>query len=146
MPRPYSNSLSSPVFTHYDRTQSSFRFQYWLLTIITFSEIAVVVAITVIALNCYFSCYKRNSFRFILSLLSLTHYHLPSTLDSLGSSTNSNDSFHSGFTWLFFPRVFFFPFGAFGMRSSTYGSGVSTTVKESHRSVVKDVDTTKVWM
>ena len=71
MPRPYSNSLSSPVFTHYDRTQSSFRFQYWLLTIITFSEIAVVVAITVITLNCYFSCFKRNSFG-----LYYRYYHL----------------------------------------------------------------------
>ena len=41
MPRPYSNNLHSPVFTHYDCTQSSFRFQYRLLTMTTFSEIAV---------------------------------------------------------------------------------------------------------
>ena len=146
MPRPYSNSLSSPVFTHYDRTQSSFRFQYWLLTIITFSEIAVVVAITVITLNCYFSCFKRNSFG-----LYYRYYHLhittfPAHWIPLGQVQTRTILSILGSPGYFFTRVFFFPFGAFGMRSSTYGSGVSTTVKESHRSVVKDVDTTKVWM
>ena len=41
MPQPYSNNLRWCIITHYDCTQSSFRFQYRLLTITTFFEIAV---------------------------------------------------------------------------------------------------------
>ena len=41
MPRPYSNKLHWHVITHYDYTQSSFRFQYRLLTMTTFFEVAV---------------------------------------------------------------------------------------------------------
>ena len=41
MLRPYSNKLRWRVITHYDNTQSFFRFQYKLLTMTTFFEIAV---------------------------------------------------------------------------------------------------------
>ena len=36
MPRQYSNNLRRRIITHYDCTQSSFRFQYQLLTATTF--------------------------------------------------------------------------------------------------------------
>ena len=41
IPRPYSNKLRWRVIAFYDYTHSSFRFQYRLLTMTTFSEIAV---------------------------------------------------------------------------------------------------------
>ena len=41
MLQPYSNKLYWRVIAHYDYTHSSFRFQYRLLTMITFFEIAV---------------------------------------------------------------------------------------------------------
>ena len=41
LPRQYSNNLCWQVITHYGCTQSTFRFQYRLLTMITFFEIAV---------------------------------------------------------------------------------------------------------
>ena len=41
MSRPYSNNLHGRIITYYDCTQSSFRFQYRLLTMTTFFEIAV---------------------------------------------------------------------------------------------------------
>ena len=41
MPRSYSNSLRWCVITRYDCTQNSFRFQYRLLTLVAFSEIAI---------------------------------------------------------------------------------------------------------
>ena len=41
MPRPYSKKLYWRIITHYDYTHSSFRFQYRLLTMTTFFEIAV---------------------------------------------------------------------------------------------------------
>ena len=41
MTRPYSNNLHLPVFTYYDCTRSSFRFQYRLLTVTIFFEVAV---------------------------------------------------------------------------------------------------------
>ena len=41
MPRQYSNNLCWHIIIHYDCTQSPFRFQYRLLTMTTFFEIAV---------------------------------------------------------------------------------------------------------
>ena len=52
MPRPYSNKLCWRVITHYDYTHSSFRFQYRLLTMTTFFEIAAYILYNVLSTPC----------------------------------------------------------------------------------------------